>query len=155
MSQSTYTYDHPRPAVTADIALFRHGAQQDAWEILLVKRRKDPFAGRWALPGGFVDEMESLEDAAARELKEECGVEGVELWQFRAFGNPGRDPRGHTISIGYLGVAGGELQATAGDDAGEVRWFPVDALPELAFDHDEIVNAARERLHRIEVRRER
>ncbi|HEU5162809.1 MAG TPA: NUDIX hydrolase [Thermoanaerobaculia bacterium] len=149
MTHSGYTYDHPRPAVTADIALFRHGAK--GWEILLVKRARDPFRDRWAIPGGFVDEMEPLEDAAARELKEECGIEGVELWQFRAFGNPGRDPRGHTISIGYLGIAKEGVEPKAGDDAGETRWFPVDALPELAFDHDEIVNAALERLHRIEV----
>lgn len=149
MNESTHTYDHPRPAVTTDIAFVRHG--RSGWEILLVKRSRDPFRGRWALPGGFVDQLESLESAAARELKEECGIEGVELWQFRAFGNPGRDPRGHTISIGYLGIAGESVEPRAGDDAGEVRWFLVDALPELAFDHDEIVNAALERLHRIEV----
>ncbi|HEY0592791.1 MAG TPA: NUDIX hydrolase [Thermoanaerobaculia bacterium] len=144
-----YTYDHPRPAVTTDVALFRHG--RSGWEILLVKRGRDPFKGRWALPGGFVDENESLEEAAARELQEECGIDGVELWQFRAFGNPGRDPRGHTVSIGYLGVAKEGTEPKAGDDAGETRWFPLNALPDLAFDHDEIVNAARERLHRIEV----
>jgi 8-oxo-dGTP diphosphatase len=149
MSHSGFTYDHPRPAVTTDIALVRHGAR--GWEILLVKRSHDPFRDRWALPGGFVDELESLEAAAARELKEECGIEGVELWQFRAFGNPGRDPRGHTISVGYLGVAREPIEPRPGDDAGEARWFPIDSLPELAFDHDEIVNAALERLHRIEI----
>lgn len=149
MTSSRYTYDHPRPAVTVDIALFRHG--RGGWEILLVTRDRDPFKGHWALPGGFVDEMEPLEDAAARELKEECGIEGVELWQFRAFGAPGRDPRGHTISIGFLGIGPDALEANAGDDAREVRWHPVDALPDLAFDHDEIVNAARARLHTIEL----
>jgi 8-oxo-dGTP diphosphatase len=149
MSKSTYTYDHPRPAVTADVALVRHGA--GGWEILLVKRSREPFRDRWALPGGFVDEHEPLEAAASRELKEECGIEGVELWQFRAFGSPGRDPRGHTISIGYLGVAGAGIEPRPGDDAGEARWFPVETLPELAFDHDEIVRAALERLHRIEI----
>ncbi len=150
MTQEKFTYDHPRPAVTTDVALFRHG--RTGWEILLVKRDHDPFRAHWALPGGFVDADESLENCAARELKEECGIDGVELWQFRAFGNPGRDPRGHTISIGYLGVAQGSVEPKAGDDAGEVRWFSVDDLPELAFDHDEIVNAALERLHRIEVK---
>ncbi|MFN2443713.1 MAG: NUDIX domain-containing protein [Thermoanaerobaculia bacterium] len=149
MSEEKYVYDHPRPAVTADIALFRHAGE--AWEILLVQRARDPFKGSWALPGGFVDEMEPIEAAAARELKEECGIEGIELWQFRAFGDPHRDPRGHTISIGFMGVARKPLNERAADDTASVRWFPIKALPELAFDHSEIVAAAVERLHRIEV----
>lgn len=144
-----YTYDHPRPAVTTDVALFRRAGE--GWEILLVKRKHDPFEDHWALPGGFVDEMEPLEAAAARELKEECGIGGVDLWQFRAFGAPGRDPRGHTVSIAYLGIARGPVEAKADDDAAEVRWFPIGELPPLAFDHPEIINAALERLHRIEL----
>jgi 8-oxo-dGTP diphosphatase len=149
VSEGKYVYAHPRPAVTVDIALFRHAGS--AWEILFIQRARDPFKGKWALPGGFVDEMEPLEAAAARELKEECGIQGVELWQFRAFGDPHRDPRGHTISIGFLGVARGDLGEKAADDASSVRWFPITALPDLAFDHPEIVAAAIERLHRIEV----
>lgn len=150
MTERHFTYDHPRPAVTTDVALFRHGAE-GAWEILLIRRAREPFAGHWALPGGFVDEFEPLEAAAVRELEEECGIRGVELWQFRAFGDPHRDPRGHTVSIGYLGVLTSPAQATAADDAADAQWFPLDRLPPLAFDHDEVVRAAVERLHRTEV----
>lgn len=148
MTEGRYVYDHPRPAVTVDIALFRHAS--GGWEILLIERGREPFQGAWALPGGFVDEMEPLEAAAARELKEECGISGVELWQFRAFGDPHRDPRGHTISIGFMGVLQRGVSLRAADDAADARWFPLSALPELAFDHSEVIAAAVERLHRIE-----
>lgn len=148
MSDRSYCYDHPRPAVTSDVALFRHG--RTGWELLLVRRAEPPFKDSWALPGGFVDEWEDIDDAAHRELKEECGIDGVRLWQFRAFGNPRRDPRGRTISIGYLGVLDRAVEAKAGDDAGAVEWFPIDRLPQLAFDHDEVVRAALERLRSLE-----
>ena len=148
MSEGRYTYDHPRPAVTTDVALFRRTGE-GGWEILLVRRGRDPFAGSWALPGGFVDELEPLEAAAARELEEECGIRGVELWQFRAFGDPHRDPRGHTVSIAYLGIVSDSVNAAAADDAADARWFPLDHLPQLAFDHDEIVRAAVERLQEM------
>lgn len=150
MTEKHFTYDHPRPAVTADVALFRHG-RSGAWEILLIRRAHDPFQDHWALPGGFVNELEPLEAAAARELEEECGIRGVDLWQFRAFGDPNRDPRGHTVSIAYLGIVRNAVQMKPADDAAAAEWFPVDALPPLAFDHDEIVRAAMERLHRVEV----
>ncbi|MGH9459304.1 MAG: NUDIX domain-containing protein [Thermoanaerobaculia bacterium] len=146
--EKEYRYEHPRPALTVDVALFRRA--RSSWEILLVRRAKEPFKDHWALPGGFVDEMEALETAAARELEEECGVGGVDLWQLRAFGAPGRDPRGHTVSIAYLGILHGTTDAKAADDAAEVHWFPIEGLPPLAFDHQEIINTALERLHRIE-----
>lgn len=149
MSEGKYVYSHPRPAVTVDIALFRHAGS--GWEILLIQRAREPFKGNWALPGGFVDEMEPIEEAAARELQEECGIQDVELWQFRAFGDPHRDPRGHTISIGFMGIARDPLGEKAADDAASIQWFPVADLPDLAFDHPEIIAAAVERLHRIEV----
>jgi 8-oxo-dGTP diphosphatase len=98
-----------------------------------------------------VNELETLEAAAARELEEECGIRGVDLWQFRAFGDPNRDPRGHTVSIAYLGIVSTPIPLKPADDADDARWFPLDSLPPLAFDHDEIVRAALERLHRIEV----
>jgi len=111
-------------------------------EILLIKRGNDPFKGKWALPGGFVDENESLEVAAARELKEETGLNGILLTQMHAFGNPGRDPRGHTVSVVYVGYLPLDLEAIAGDDAAEVAWFKLDSLPDLAFDHKGIAEMA-------------
>lgn len=133
-----YTYEYPRPSLTVDVVLFRK--QQDGLDLLLIQRKNDPYRGGWALPGGFVDENEGLQDAACRELKEETTVEGMVLHQFRAYGDPGRDPRGHTVSIVFTGTterAG--LSVEAQDDAAAIGWFPVSALPELAFDHQSIV----------------
>jgi 8-oxo-dGTP diphosphatase len=130
------TYTYPRPALTADIAVFR--GPSDARELLLVRRGDDPFKGMWALPGGFVDEDEVLERAARRELAEETGLrpEGG-LTLVGAYGDPGRDPRGWTVTILYAVVlAAGERDAvTGGDDAAEAAWHPVGSLPPLAFDH--------------------
>ncbi|MCP4868211.1 MAG: NUDIX hydrolase [Proteobacteria bacterium] len=132
---ATHSYEWPRPAVTVDLIVLR-GSQ-----ILLIQRDREPFAGRWALPGGFVDEGEDLETAARRELLEETGLKAGTLRQFRAFGDPGRDPRGWTIAIAFVSEdTPGEPQA--GDDAREARWFDQHALPSLAFDHDLIVQAA-------------
>jgi 8-oxo-dGTP diphosphatase len=141
-----HTYDYPRPALTADIALV---TRDDAPTILLIRRKKDPFAGQWALPGGFVDEGETIIAAARRELGEETGLtDQVDLEQLRTFGDPGRDPRGWTVSVVFLGrVPGSGLQATAADDAEEAEWWPLNGLPSpLAFDHDEILSVVRERL---------
>jgi len=139
-----HCYDHPRPAVTVDIALLRPGHSGN--EILLIRRGDAPFAGSWALPGGFVDADEDLPDAARRELFEETGLTGIALEQLRAYGTPGRDPRGHTVSIVYLGTTGSDTQARAGSDAAEARWFRLNALPTLAFDHDEIIDYLRQKL---------
>lgn len=135
-----HCYEYPHPAVTVDIALFRK--RGDSLEVLLIKRAKNPFKGKWAFPGGFVDENEPLDVAARRELEEETGLSGIDLTQFGAFGDPGRDPRGHTISIAYSGFVEDERAAAAADDAEEAEWFPVDAPPELAFDHHKILAAA-------------
>jgi 8-oxo-dGTP diphosphatase len=104
-------------------------------EVLLIKRANEPFRGKWALPGGFVDKDEPLEDAAVRELKEETGLSNILLTQMHTFGNPGRDPRGHTVSVVFVGYLPLAAEAKAGDDAAEVDWFSLDKLPELAFDH--------------------
>ena len=110
-------------------------------------RATDPFAGRWALPGGFVDENERLADAARRELKEETGVDQADLEQLHTFGDPGRDPRGWTVSVAYLAlVTPNQLKPVAGDDAAAVGWFPLDKLPPLAFDHADILARVRHRL---------
>jgi 8-oxo-dGTP diphosphatase len=132
-----YCYPFPRPAVTADIACFAEEGGRAY--ILLIQRNHAPHAGRWALPGGFVDENESLEAAAARELCEETCVTEVTLEQFGAYGDPGRDPRGHTVTVAYLARLPRRVEATGSDDAARAEWFPVDELPPLAFDHDRII----------------
>ncbi len=141
----SYTYEHPHPAVTTDVVLFT--IRQARLELLLVRRAQPPFAGRWALPGGFVGIDEPLDACAARELAEETGLRDLYLEQLGTFGEPARDPRERVISVAYLGLAPADrLQAVAGDDAGEVGWFARDALPALAFDHGRIVDLAGRRL---------
>lgn len=140
----TYTYPYPRPSLTVDVAVLTRDARP---RVLLIRRNAEPFAGTWALPGGFVDENERLADAVRRELKEETGVEPAELEQFHTFGDPGRDPRGWTVSVVHLArIKPGEANAVAGDDAGEIGWFPVDDLPTLDFDHSAILARVREHL---------
>ena len=107
---------------------------------MLIRRGHEPFAGSWALPGGFVDPDEDLEQAARRELLEETGVSAPAMRQIGAFGDPDRDPRGRAISIAFLAVFGSAPAARAGDDAADTRWFPIDRLPkDLAFDHAAIL----------------
>ncbi len=138
------TYSHPRPALTADVVLLRSDAKETS--VLLIRRAKEPFAGCWALPGGFVDENESLEKAARRELKEETGLEADTLVQIGAFGDPGRDPRGHTVSVVYAGFVSSDAKAAGSDDASDARWFVLGDQPDLAFDHAKILDAAIRRL---------
>ncbi len=136
MTRPAYTYPYPRPALTVDSVLIKAG------KILLIQRNHPPFAGHWALPGGFVDENEPLEAAARRELFEETGLEPPELQQLGAFGDPGRDPRGWTVSVVFWANVEDEVTPRAGDDAAAARWWPLDDLPPLAFDHAEIVRQA-------------
>ncbi len=135
-----YTYKFPRPAVTVDIIVFR--LHNDKEEVLLIKRGNDPYKGKWALPGGFVDEDEPLEVAALRELEEETNLKDILLTQMHTFGSPGRDPRGHTVSVVYVGYLPEGAVAKAGDDAAEAKWFSVDKLPAMAFDHNLVVEMA-------------
>jgi len=133
-----FTYDYPRPMVTVDALVFRR--PESGAEVLLIQRKEDPFAGQWALPGGFVDMDETLEAAVARELAEETGLKGIALEQFHTFGDPGRDPRGRSITVVYRGRVYGEgPELCAADDAAAAAWFPVDQLPTMAFDHGAIV----------------
>ncbi|WP_372916928.1 NUDIX domain-containing protein [Salegentibacter sp.] len=128
-------------AVTVDIAIFCNA--NNKINVLLIKRKNDPFKGQWAIPGGFVEEDENLEDAAKRELAEETGIKVKTIEQVKAFGAPGRDPRGRTISIAFLGWIDCEDNPVAGDDAAEAKWFELDDLPEeLAFDHAKIIQTA-------------
>lgn len=140
-----YCYDYPRPALTVDLVVLR--PHEDRLQVLLVQRRHDPYQGRWALPGGFVDENEPLDQAARRELAEETGLTGVPLEQFGAFGDPGRDPRGWTVTVAYLARPSSAVtELRAGDDAARVAWFDVNQLPPLAFDHENIIKKALSRL---------
>ncbi len=166
-----FTYAYPRPSVTADVVMLSMRASDLA--VLLIKRKHDPFAGAWALPGGFVNENEALERAALRELHEETGISGAKLEQLGAFGDPGRDPRGHTVTVAFVTfVVAESVLPKAADDAAEVAWHPLRSLqlpssarkkkvegkkPErktalvpLAFDHGVIIEKAvakmRERL---------
>ncbi len=140
-----YSYVYPHPAVTADVALFT--IRQERLQLLLIKRDGAPFAGFWALPGGFVEPQECLEDCALRELMEETGVEGVYLEQLYTFGKPERDPRERVISVAYYGLMPlPALEPRSGSDAAQIAWFDADRLPDLAFDHVEIIAKARERL---------
>ena len=130
--------------VTVDIVIFT--IQAGALKVLLVKRRIEPFAGTFAIPGGFVHENEDLEQAALRELREETGVEHVYLEQLYSFGDPERDPRGRVITVAYFALISADRQLKAGTDAAEAEWRSMDDLPPLAFDHDKILDYALERL---------
>ena len=137
----SYTYDYPRPMVTVDAAVFRK--TERGMEVLLIKRGNYPYEGMWALPGGFVDMEETLEEAVVRELQEETGLSGIQLKQLHAFSEIHRDPRGRNISINFYGIADSKnTDVKGGDDAADARWFPVDQLPELAFDHIKVVEMA-------------
>jgi 8-oxo-dGTP diphosphatase len=147
-----YTYEYPRPMVTVDVAVF--ACVEGQAKLLLVQRKHEPYRGSWALPGGFVEIDEDLPEAAARELAEETGLKDVSLEQLRTFGKPGRDPRGRTITVVYFGIAPQDQQqrVKAADDAADVRWFDIDHLPSMAFDHDEIVRCAIERSRQLPAR---
>lgn len=130
-----YSYPYPRPAVTTDCVVF--GRRGDAWHLLLVERRHAPYQHHWALPGGFLDMDETVEECARRELMEETGLTVGELVQVGAFSEPGRDPRGRTVTIAFYALT--EVRpVVGGDDARRAEWFPLDALPPLAFDHAKI-----------------
>lgn len=140
------------PALTVDgVVLLRQPESLDGnhHSVLLIERGREPFRGCHALPGGFVDYGEDIEAAIHREIEEETGLTGLPFTQFRTFGKPGRDPRGHTVSVVYVAVLIGEEPAvTGGDDAADADWFPLEDLPELAFDHGEILNCVLDTLKR-------
>ena len=130
--------------VTVDIVLFTIRDRQ--LHLLLIKRLAKPFEGSFALPGGFVLKDESLDAAAERELREETGVEKVYLEQLYTFGEPERDPRGRVITVAYYALVPHNQTLRAGTDASDAAWFPVTELPELAFDHGQIVEYAHQRI---------
>ncbi len=137
----SYTYKYPKPSITTDCIIFSDKIINR--KVLLIKRKNEPFKNKWALPGGFLDMEEDIVDCALRELKEECGIEGIHLEQFYTVGTLGRDPRGRTVSVIYIGfVDDNTADIKAGDDASEAAFFNIDSLPELAFDHLEIITKA-------------
>ncbi len=137
--------DYKRPSVTVDVVIF--ALVNDDLQVLLIKRKNEPFANMWAIPGGFVRMEESLEEAAARELSEETGVTDVYMEQLYTFGEPDRDPRTRVITVAYFALVPYDaIDHRPGDDASETGWWSVFALPELAFDHEHILQYALTRL---------
>ena len=138
-----YRYEHP--AVTVDCVVF--GLDEGELKLLLIQRGQAPFEGMWALPGGFVKMNESLEESALRELKEETGVSDVYFEQLSAYGAVHRDPRERVISVAYFALVNlYEHQVKADTDAREAAWFELSDVPDLAFDHQRIVDDAFARL---------
>ncbi len=135
-----FTYSYPRPALTVDSVVFKK--ENNQVRVLLIQRDKPPFEGMWALPGGFVEMDETLEEAALRELEEETGISEVMLSQLHTFGAPDRDPRHRTVSVVYWGWLESNQKAIAGDDARSLQWFNISKLPDLAFDHKIILQMA-------------
>lgn len=133
-----YTYEYPRPAVSADIAVFRQEGR--TLQILLIRRKNPPYQGMWALPGGFMEIDETLEQTAVRELAEETGLKNINLKQFKTFSQVDRDPRTRVITTVFYGMVPGEnSDVSGGDDAEEAQWFALDDMPSLGFDHKEII----------------
>ena len=138
-----YAYAFPRAALTADQVIFTIKSGQLC--VLLIRRGEEPYAGRWALPGGYLNPDETIEEAALRELREETGIALPDTGTLvGVFSAPGRDPRGWVVSAAFACLVEPEILAgvIAGDDADAVALFGLDALPELAFDHDQIIVAA-------------
>jgi 8-oxo-dGTP diphosphatase len=140
----SYQYEYPRAALTVDCVVF--GRADDEFKVLLIRRARPPYAGSWALPGGFVELSETLEQAALRELEEETGLKLSHAEQLRAFYAVDRDPRERVIAIAFMAVVELAEHAPQGsDDASEAAWFDLDALPALAFDHAQILACAKQR----------
>jgi len=139
------TYDFPRPAVSVDTVVF--GVDDEGLKVLLLQRDAEPFAGWWALPGGFVHEDEELDEAAMRALSSKTRLSKIYLEQLYTFGGRGRDPRGHVIAVAYYGLVRlRDHRVRAATGARDVAWFRVDQLPKLPFDHNRIVEVALDRL---------
>ena len=141
----TYTYKYQRPNLAVDCVVF--GLDEEDLKIILIERDKEPYRGKWALPGGFVHIDESLEDAAKRELKEETGIQDFFLEQLYTFGEVDRDPRERVVAVAYYALVNlrdHTIQATT--DSRNAAWFSVDDVPKLPFDHNRIVNVAHMRL---------
>ena len=148
MEDNKYCYKYPHPAVTTDCVIF--GFDGSELQVLLIERGIEPFKGKWAFPGGFLNMDETAEEGALRELKEETGLENAYIEQFNTYSDPGRDPRERVITIAHYALVRIQ-EVKGGDDAAKAQWFPIDEVPQLAFDHDRILRDAmkklRERIH--------
>ena len=148
MEDNKYCYKYPHPAVTTDCVIF--GFDGSELQVLLIERGIEPFKGKWAFPGGFLNMDETAGEGALRELKEETGLENAYIEQFNTYSDPGRDPRERVITIAHYALVRIH-EVKGGDDAAKAQWFPIDEVPQLAFDHDKILRDAmrklRERIH--------
>jgi 8-oxo-dGTP diphosphatase len=145
MKPKKYSYEYPRPAVTADCVIF--GFDDGELKVLLIERGIEPFKGKWAFPGGFLRTEESADECARRELFEETGIENVFIEQLYSFSDVDRDPRSRVITISYFALVKlADFKIRAGDDARNANWFPISQVPPLAFDHDRILRVALNRL---------
>lgn len=134
-----YTYKYPRPAVTADCIVI---TKKTDTKVLLIQRGDEPYKGCWAFPGGFMNMDETTEQCAIRELEEETGLKVAELHQIGAYSRVDRDPRGRTVTVAYLSVIDKTLPVHGQDDAAKAEWWSLTSLPQLAFDHAEIMKDA-------------
>ena len=135
----TYIYKYPRPAVTADCVVI---TKEEQPKVLLIQRGAAPYKGCWAFPGGFMNMDETTEQCAIRELEEETGLRVSDVHQIGAYSKVDRDPRGRTITVAYLAILNAPVEVKGQDDAAKAEWWPLSALPELAFDHAEIMRDA-------------
>lgn len=133
----TYCYDYPRPAIATDIVLIAKTSTDK--NVLLIKRKNDPYKGMWSFPGGFMDINETLIETANRELFEETGIKTNELTLFGIYDSPLRDPRGRTIGVVYYALLENIIEPQSGDDAAQAQWFSIKHIPPLAFDHNIII----------------
>ena len=134
-----YTYKYPRPAVTADCIVVTREVEP---KVLLIQRGDEPFKGAWAFPGGFMNMDETTEQCAIRELEEETGLRVSVIHQIGAYSKVDRDPRGRTVTVAYLASIDEPIAVTGQDDAAKAEWWPLANLPNLAFDHYEIIQDA-------------
>ncbi len=144
-----YCYEYPRPAVTTDCVIFAYDKKD--LKVLLIERKFEPYKGKWAFPGGFLDMDEDIATGAQRELYEETSLKNIQLEQLYTFGDVDRDPRGRVISVVYFALISlDKHKPIAGDDAKKVQWFSVNNLPELAFDHQKVFDMALKRIELLE-----
>ena len=143
----TFKYEYERPGLTVDCVVFGLDLLEESLKVMLIERDVEPFRGEWAIPGGFVRSNETLMEAANRELAEETGIKDVFLEQLFTFGDPGRDPRGWVVSVAYYALVSPEKhRIVAATDARQAKWFRVDSLPAVPFDHAKILKTALNRL---------